>query len=59
MGRVEPRPGLVGTGMGADPEKIRELQEEASRQERARRKKPKKPFRKVMREKQLKSEGYE
>ena len=59
MGRVEPRPGLVGTGMASDPEKIRELQEEAARQERARKKKPKRPFKKIMRDKQLQSEGYE
>ncbi len=53
MARVEPRLDLVGRGMAADPEKIQDLQHEYARQERTDRPKPKKPFKKVLREKEL------
>lgn len=54
MPRVERRIDLVGRGMATDPEKIQDLQDEAARKERANAPKPKKPFKKIIREK---SEG--
>lgn len=50
MPRVEPKLDLIGRGMATDPEKIQELEEEAARKERANAPKPKKPFKKVIRE---------
>jgi hypothetical protein len=53
MARVEPKLDLVGRGMAADPDKIQDLQDEYARKERTDRQKPKKPFKKVLREKEL------
>ena len=55
MQRVEKRVELTGTGMWADPDKIRELEKERERKERANAPKPKKIFKKVLREKSLES----
>ncbi|MES2503852.1 MAG: hypothetical protein V4534_03135 [Myxococcota bacterium] len=52
MPRVEPKLDLVGRGMATDPDSIRLLSDEAARKERANAPKPKKPFKKVLREKQ-------
>ena len=41
--RIEPR-GIVGTGMAADPEHIRDLEAEYARRERQDRERPKKSF---------------
>ncbi|MEI6805709.1 MAG: hypothetical protein WCK49_04290 [Myxococcaceae bacterium] len=51
MPRVEPKLDLIGRGIATNPDSIRELQEEAARKERANAPKPKKSFKKVIREK--------
>lgn len=51
MSRVEPKLDLNGRGIATTPESILELQQEIARKERANAPKPKKPFKKVMREK--------
>lgn len=51
MPRVEPKLDLIGRGIATNPESIGELQEEIARKERANAPKPKKPFKKVIREK--------
>lgn len=51
MPRVEPKLDLIGRGIATTPESIYELQEETARKERANAPKPKKPFKKVIREK--------
>ncbi len=54
--KVEPRPGLAGTGMAADPESIAALQKEAAR--RARAIPPQRSFKSV-RQDMLEEEGRE
>ncbi len=48
--RVERR-SIIGTGMATDEERIREIEEEAARRERAERKAPKAKFGQVLKEK--------
>ena len=51
MSRVEPKLDLNGRGIATTPESVMALHEEIARRERANAPKPKKPFKKVIREK--------